>query len=389
MMGAVLVIALVGITAGTVDGLNTAKPAALSPAQQTELATWLQENGQDPTSYVTNQFNDHDVVFLGEMHRIKHDVLFVQSLLEPLYEHGVRVLATEFGRREDQTDIDTLLNAKHWNETLAREITFRQFVCWGYQEYVDIYKAAWQLNRNLPASAAPFRILGINNSPDWSFIKTQADRDKGEIKRKVWGGGSEKDWAQTILEAVADGEKILVHCGIHHAFTAYRQPVVIDGRFKRFDIDLRCGNHVYNELGPRAMTVFLHSPWHGEGGYQGRMQHPGDGVIDALMAATGPRSVGFDLAGGPFGILQITNTVYRHGYKGFKLENFCDGWIYTKPISSYQGVTPIDQWIHPGNLNLAQAQSPNPKFRDTDCEGFNAAIARDATRPQRLGSYLQ
>lgn len=387
--GVVLVIGLLGIAAGTVYALRADPPPALSPVQQAELATWLQENGLEPAAYVAGRFDDHDVVFLGEMHRVKHDVLFVQSLLEPLYDHGVRVLATEFGRREDQTDIDALLNAPTWNETLAREITFRQFIWWGYREYIDIYKAAWRLNRGLPVGAPPFRILGINNSPDWSFIKTQADRDKGDIKRKVWRGDSERDWAQTILDAVTAGEKVLVHCGIHHAFTAYRQPIVVDGEFSHFDRGLRCGNHVYNALGRRVVTVYLHSPWHGDGGYNGRMRYPAGGVIDALMAAIGPRPVGFDLAGGPFGELRVTDTVYRHGYDDFKLDDFCDGWIYTKPLSQYEGVTPIVDWIHSGNLSHAQAQSPNPEFRDAGCEEFNAAIAHDATMAQRWGSGLQ
>ncbi len=388
-LAAALVIGLLGLGAGIVHALRAETPPALAPARQAELATWLRVNGQKPAAYVAGQFDDHDVVFLGEMHRVKHDVLFVQSLLEPLYHRGVRVLATEFGRREDQADIDTLLNATAWNETLAREITFRQFVWWGYQEYVDIYKAAWRLNRDLPADAPPLRILGINNSPDWSHIETRADRDRGEVKRKVWGGSSERDWAQVILDAVTAGEKVLVHCGMHHAFTAYRQPIVIDGEFKHFDRDPRCGNHVYNVLGKRAVTICLHSPWHGDDGYSSRMRHPAGGAIDVLMQASGPRPVGFDLAGGPFGELRVTCTVYRHGYDDFKLADFCDGWIYTKPISRYEGVTPILDWIHPGNLAHAQAQSPNPAFRDAGCKEFNDAIAHDASMPQRWGRRLQ
>jgi len=127
-VGVVLAIGVLGIAAGVVCATRSETPPALTPERQTELTDWLLENGRDPTVYVTAQFDDHDVVFLGEMHRIKHDVQFVQSLLEPLYRRGVRVLATEFGRREDQADIDALLAAPEWDEALAREITFRQFV---------------------------------------------------------------------------------------------------------------------------------------------------------------------------------------------------------------------------------------------------------------------
>ena len=388
-VGVVLAIGVLGIAAGVVCATRIEAPAALSAERQAELASWLLENGREPADYVAGQFDDHDVVFLGEMHRIRHDVRFVQSLLEPLYHRGVRVLATEFGRREDQADIDALLSAPAWDEALAREITFRQFVWWGFQEYVDVYRAAWRLNSGLPEGAPRMRIIGVNDSPDWSFIETQADRDRSEVKRKVWRGGSEKHWAQAILDAVAAGEKVLVHCGLHHAFTAYRQPIVIDGAFSHFDRDPRCGNHVYDALGERTATLSLHAPWSGAGGYGDRMRHPADGIIDALMLALGPRPVGFDLSAGPFGELRVDDAVYRHGYDDFKLADLCDGWIYTKPISRYEGVTPIAGWIDADNLAHARAQSPNPAYRDASSEAFNLAIARDAAMAQRWANRLR
>lgn len=353
-------------------------PPPLNPALQSELALWLKAEGDAPESYVVGLFSDHDVVFLGEQHRVKHDILFVQSLVEPLYDAGVRVLATEFGRREDQPLIDSLVTAPDWNEDLAREIVFQNSVWWGYREYMDLYRAAWTLNRNLPEGASPFRILGINDSPDWSLIKTQADRDDSKIKKQVWRGGGEAQWAEVILDAVRSGEKVLVQCGIHHAFTEYRQPIVAKGEFQRFDSSLRCGNHVFTTLGKRTVTVFLHAPWNGREGYSSRMRHPADGIIDALMLAAGPHPVGFDLERSPIGELRIEDAVYCHGYDDFQLKDFCDGWIYTKPISEYEGVAAIPGWIHAGNLEHARAQSPNPRFRQASVEEFNSGIARDA-----------
>ncbi len=358
---------------------------SIDPALQSKLAAWLEVEGETPENYVVGLFSDHDVVFLGEQHRVKQDALLVQSLIEPLYKVGVRVLATEFGRREDQAEIDSLLAAPEWDEDLAREIAFRQFVWWGYREYVDIYRSAWKLNQGLPDGVPQFRILGINDSPDWSFVTTDAGRDDPAVMRKVWRGGGEEHWADVILDAVRSGEQVLVHCGIHHAFTEYRQPVVIDGEFRRFDSSLRCGNHVFAALGKGAVTVFLHAPWNGPEGYGSRMRHPADGVIDALMLAEGPRPVGFDLADGPFGELRVEDAVYRHGYEDFKLADFCDGWIYMKPISEYAGVTPIPGWVNESNLEFARAQSPNPSFRQASVEEFNEGITQDAQMHRRWG----
>jgi hypothetical protein len=206
--------------------------------------------------------------------------------------------------------------------------------------------------------------------------------------RAVWQGSGEDQWARVILDAVEAGEKVLVYSGIHHAFTEYRQPIVRDGKFLYFDRSLRCGNHVYDTLGKRAVTVFLHAPWTGQAGYDADMVHPADGVIDALMLAVGPHPVGFDVASGPFGELRIEDAVYRHGYEDFKLSNFCDGWIYTRPISEFEGVTPIPGWINADNLEYARAQSPNPSFRQATAERFNTGIASDAEIHRRWG-YLR
>jgi len=163
---------------------------------------------------------------------------------------------------EDQDRIDSLLAAPEWNEEEARAIVFDQNVEWGYREYVDLFRADWELNRELDPGAPRFRLLGVNDSPDWSQVRDREDREDAAIMARVWRGGGEEHWAEAILDAVGAGRKVLVYSGIHHAFTGYRQPVVLDGEFVRFD-DTRMANHVYRAIGRRAATVFLHAPWVG------------------------------------------------------------------------------------------------------------------------------
>jgi len=184
-----------------------------------ELKSYIIKNYLTPEDYILSKFKDHDIIFVGETHYIKHDPELIQKLIPLLYQKGVFTLGSEFGRREDQPLIDSLLNSMTYDESLARLITFNQFVFWGYKEYVDIYKAAWQLNQTLPAGKRKFRILGLNDSPDWSIVKNPEDLNSDEIKRKVWRGGGEHLWAQTILDSVvAKGEKALIYSGMHHAF---------------------------------------------------------------------------------------------------------------------------------------------------------------------------
>ncbi len=340
-------------------------PAPIPVALADSLEGWLAKHGRSPADYVLGLFERHDVVLLGEFHRIRHDPLFVQSLVPRLQAAGVHVLAIEFARREDQSLVDSIVTAPEWQERRAREVFFRCFMPWGYREYVDVLKAAWRVNRERPEGAPPFRVLGVNNSLDYGLFRTVADWDDPEVRRRVNRGQTEADWAGPVLEAVSRGEKVLAYCGMHHAFTGYRQPVVVDGAFVRF-ADPRFGNVLREALGKRAVTVALHAPWNGPEGYSARFVHPADGRLDAFMLARdgGPFAVGFDVAGSPLGSLPIENAVYRYGYEPFTLEQFCDGWVYTKPIGEYEPVEWIDGWIDSDNLERARATAMNPRWRD-------------------------
>lgn len=94
--------------------------------------------------------------------------------------------------------------------------------------------------------------------------------------------------------------------------------------------------------------------------------------------------MGFDTHGTPMGSLTCTTSLYRYGYEGFKLEDFCDGYIYLEPFIDNEGVTPIDHFINESNLAEAKQQCPDPEFRNATADIFNAAISRNADIPKRL-----
>ncbi len=352
----------------------------------TELSSYIENNYMTPEDYIISKFKHHDVVFIGEQHRIKHDVELISNLIPLLYENGVHYLGTEHARREDQPLVDSLLGGSTYDENLARRITFLDFCFWGYQEYVDIFKSVWQLNHDLPKNAPKFRILGLNNSPDWSYIKTQEDRDNPEIMKKVWHGEGEDLWARVILDSViAKDQKIMVYSGIHHAFSEYKQPIYYQGRFIRFE-DKRMGNYVFNEIGKRAITIYLHAPWSNAQGDDGPMVFAADGIIDELMSGMDAkyRRAGFDTKGTPFEKVTGETSIYKHGYANFTLATFCDGYIFQKPLLEYRGVTPIPDFINESNLEHARKQSLNPKSRNRSIDDFNRSIAEDAVTPLKL-----
>lgn len=353
----------------------------LDPATSSELKAYLDAHKVTPEAYIVGKFEDHDVVFLGETHCIKYAGELVQRLIPMLRESGVYTLAVEFGRRVDQPLIDSLLAAPAYDEMLAREIVFRQFLHHGMREYVDVFKAAWQANQGLGAGERPLWIVGINDAPDWSYVKTPEDRDKDEIKRKVWHGESERDWAQVIVDKAAAGDKVLVSCGMHHAFTEYRMPIVNQstGEFIRH-YNERAGNYVFAEIGKRAITIALHAPWPSEKA-ESYATYAVDGVIDALMHELGPEyyPVGFDTRGTPFGALGAgRNCLYTQGYDDLTLADWCDGYVFHAPISQYQGMTPIPDFVNADNLARAQQYTWNPKMRSAPAGMFQLSLMQAA-----------
>lgn len=360
-------------------GLGAQDRPSIEPHRYAEMRAYFLAHYQTPERYVVDKFDDHDVVLLGEFHRIRHDVELVQRLIPLLYQEGVRALGTEFARRVDQALVDSLLSQPEWDEELARTIQLRQFVAWGYREYVNVMRAAWSVNRALPDDAIPFRILALNNAPDWGQIRTQEDRDDPAVRRRVWHGETEEDWARPVLDYVEKGGKILLHMGFHHAFTRYRQPVVAEGQFVRFG-DVRAGNVLHREMGDRVFLVYEHAVWPPREGYAGEYVRPADGFVDAFFAnlPAGFERVGFDVRGTPFDGLPVETSVYSHGYSDLTLGDIVDGYIYHGPFCDYEPVTPIPGFINAENLEYARRNSVNPAFRTATAERYNEAVARSA-----------
>ncbi len=236
----------------------------VDPELRSELTTWLRGNAMSPEAYVLSKFDDHDVVFVGEYHRIRHDPLLVQRLIPRLPSVGVHVLGIEFANAADQPLIDSLLSGDAYDDELAKHIQWNQWPFWGFREYVDLYRVAWEVNRALPDTARPFRILGLNARMDWSHVWTPEDREDPDLMARVRPDG---DWdefmAATILrDIVATGDKALVYAGINHAYTRFQQPIYdLERGELTGSVSNRMGNRVYREIGDRAFLIFLHAPW--------------------------------------------------------------------------------------------------------------------------------
>lgn len=338
----------------------------LNKELKNELVSYLTNNYKTPEEYVIDNFKNHDIVFLGESHRIKHDVEFIHKLIPLLYKNKIFNLGIEFACYRDQKKIDLLITSKEYDEVLAKEILFNFAVFWGYQEYADIFKVAWELNQQIPDTSKKFRVVGLNTYSDWSYVKTTEDRENKEVLKKVMlDGDYDEVMANSIVkEFINKNEKALIYSGSHHAFTKFKQPLYNrkENKFEGFKDD-RMGNRIYKLIGNRAFTIRLHAPWFNE--KDSVLIYPADGIIDSLMLNINNnlKPVGFDVKGTPFGKLSGSKSVYKHGYDNFILENYCDGYIYQKPLSEYKSVTAIKGFINRNNFSLAMQQFPNPELK--------------------------
>jgi len=349
---------------------------SLTPAQRDELRAFLDAHAQPPEDYVLAKFATHDLVLIGEPHWVRQHVEFMQGMIPRLYQKGIHTLAMEFARRVDQPLIDSLLSHPVYDEALAERLLMQSLVEWGYQEYADLYRVAWQLNRTLPAGARPFRILALNGAPDWSIIKTEAEFDDWRLRLAAIHCQTESDWAQLLIDSVlAKHEKALVYTGTHHAFTKYGQPIVRNGTLLRLESE-RFGQYLYQKVPQQIFMIVLDRPWPGLTDYEAPVVLPANGAIAEALHATPQQRVVFDLVGTPFGALISDNTVYKHGHEPFTLDKMADGYIVLGPIAGFEPVHPIPNFVNASNLDYARRHVARPSERNLTAQEFNDLIAQ-------------
>lgn len=292
-------------------------------------------------------------------------------------------LGTEFIRYSDTDSMNKLVTDSIYDQQLAERITFNSLWHWGYREYLDIYKAVWELNRSLPEDAPKFKVFGIESDMDFSFVQSEEDFGNPEIMSKVFKSASDFEEeegysAHAIQKEVLDKkQKALVHCGIHHGFTSYYQPNVVDGKFVSYTKE-RMGNLIKNKMGPRTMTIFMHGPWYAEKGYDENMVLPVDGVLDRLFASSKNRQhypFGMDTKGTLIGELKGKSSIYKHGYPDFTLKDFCDGYIFLKPVNELKTVTPIKNFVKPDKVDFVKQQELDFRNKALTAENLNDTIS--------------
>ncbi len=380
---AAFLVALAGCrTLGAGDGKpdpDLASPSALesarsnSPRQPTDemLLAWWGERHQTPAEYVLERFRDHKWVFLGEYHRVKHDVELISTLIPMLHaETPVRHLAMEF-LCEDRTEVaNELISAREYDRRRMIDFFREQFVAWSYEEYLGIFEAAWRSNQRLAEQHGPFRLVGLHPCIDWEVINYSDDSVAIERERE-----KQRGYDETMAEAL-DSQVLqkdlpaLVFTGIAHATAKFTEYWVGTDRPLP-----RMGNLVYKDpLRSEMFFIGLHAPFY-DSGVDSDI-YPFDGRLDRLMAEF-QKDVGFDVVGTPFENLSHENPS-EHSITAYDFGELFDGYtIHRTPLREYVGVTCIEDWIiDEDQFHHFLRHIPNPQaaeyYSDMSLEDFRA-----------------
>ncbi|HQN10285.1 MAG TPA: ChaN family lipoprotein [Thermoanaerobaculia bacterium] len=302
------------------------------------LADHLAANGRPPIDYVLSKLDDHRIVILGEGHWGRRDTELVRSLVPELRRRGV-ALAVEWLSFESQTRLDGLLAAPAWNPAVATEIL--RDAHWPYVQYRDILKAAWEANR-AQLRMAPLRVLAIGLPSDFREKKLDYDASM----------------AQRVKDYSTDGTKrVLVYCGMHHAFTRYLQVERRDGGRATEFMD-RFGNILWRRYAQEAFLIALHKPhWCGPGAEPAATSCPPfAGAIDCAGAALG-HAVGFDVIGSPIAEMRFPeSSYYAFGHPHLRFVDYTDGYIWSGAVDDLPQVDliPLAE-VRPDDTNSADA----------------------------------
>lgn len=127
-----------------------------------EIVQYVREHAEPPKSFILGAFEAHRIVFVGDVHPAAEPKRLVAQLVPELKARGlldVLVLEVPY---EQQPVIDAYLasNPEEANLLVSHPLTLRAH--WGAaEEYLEIYRAVWSVNRRLPPGSR-IRIVAVD-----------------------------------------------------------------------------------------------------------------------------------------------------------------------------------------------------------------------------------
>jgi hypothetical protein len=366
VFGVAVVSAMIALASGCRSG----------PPSPSALSRYWESHPSEPRDYLVGKFSKYDWVFLGEYHRVKHDLDLVASLIPALHEKTkVRTLAWEFLKGEASDRANELVTAPVYDRRAVIAFFRDQFPSWSYEEYLNVFKAAWESNRRWAAEKGPFLFVGLYPDIRWDLVNygTAEEAEREQDKQRRYDEIMARSLEENVLSR---GRPALVYTGIAHATGKYVEYYVGQGDRQL----VRMGNMVYREpYKKRMFFVACHAPFY-DSGTKADI-YPFDGTLDRMMKAYG-KDIGFDVVGTPFARLAHAKrspySITDHAFG-----ELFDGYImFRTPIKAYRGMTCVADWLEtPADFehfwkNLTNMEA-SQEFSKIPFEEFRATFCSD------------
>jgi hypothetical protein len=320
---------------------------ALTPAEKNAYLGQIDSTASDPFNFVADKFNDHSIVFIGELHKRKQDLEFLSNLIPYLYRvKKINVIGWEFGAAEYQKDADSVVTAAEFDRKKAIAIMRKSYYEWCFEEYLNIFKTIWQLNKGILQANEKVKFLQLNksyipkrwNSPDQGIQLEERRKSFDNILPEI-----------VEREVIQKNKKILIYCGLHHSFTKFKTPKF----FFLKDNEGRAGQRLYKKYPYKLFQIYLLAPapprWilYKELTHRKDIRHvyPFEAVFNQLYdTLKKPFAVNSNSV--VFGNLKDYNSFYEFDkWGGVKLKDFCDGCIMLNSFDKIEPVHVINDWV--------------------------------------------
>lgn len=323
----------------------------------------------DPLRFVADKFDDHDIVIIGELHKRKQDLQFFSELIPYLYQtKGIKTIGWEFGATDYQQDADSIVTAPEFDRKKAIALMRNSNYYWRYEDYLNIFKIIWQLNKNIAADSNKIKFLQLNK-PYVPRLWNAADPG---VRLKERQNGF--DIAAPVIvekEAIQKNKKVLIYCGLHHSLTKFKTPKL----FFLKDNDGRAGQRLCEKYPNRIYQICLLSPFpprwlvyneftHRDAGFVYPFDAEFNQLYDSIRKPLAVNSSNETFAG-----VKDYNSFYAFDRaRGVSLKEFCDGAIFLSAFENIEPASAINDWV----TTDAELQSVKAVLEDKDAKQIHS-----------------
>jgi len=321
------------------------KTKIISPS---EIKTYLQVIDKEGSAFkfVADKFDNHSVVFLGELHKRKQDLEFFSRLIPYLYQtKKINIIGWEFGAAKFQKDADSVVTASDFDRKKAIAIMRNSMYYWCWEEYLDIFKTIWQLNKAITQVDDKIRFLQLNRPYNPRRLRSSDKNislEEGKLNfDNTLPGIVEK-------EVIQQNKKILIYCGLHHSLTKFKTP-----KFFFIKDKGRAGQILYEKYPDKIFQICLLPPFPPRWFMYKEITHsqnykfvyPFDAVFNQLYD-TLRRAFAANSDDPVFANLKDYNSFYAFDtWGGIKFKNFCDGIIMLNSFDKIEPIKFITDWV--------------------------------------------